>query len=110
MGWAGHGVGPIGSPYKCVGGNGVGDYPSSTLSGKITRMPPATPVQSGKKYLSVRCNSVGCDAMLAYAELPDKMDSEAQDQLERRYHGIQLNCPDCGHATRVYEGMTVFVR
>ena len=74
-------------------------------------MPPALPrIQSGKKYLSIRCNSVKCDAMLAYAELPDKMDSDAQDRLERHYHGMPLNCPSCGQTTRVYEGMTIFVR
>ena len=55
-------------------------------------MPPAPPpVQSGRKYLSIRCNSVGCDAMLAYAALPDKVDSDTQDRLERRYHGMLVN-------------------
>ena len=48
--------------------------------------------------------------MLAYAALPDKVDSDTQDKLERRYHGMLVNCPACGQATRVCEGMTVFVR
>ena len=73
-------------------------------------MPPATSVHSGKKYLSIRCNSLGCEATLAYAQLPDKVDADTQDRLERQYHGRLVNCPQCGHATRIYEGMTVFVR
>ena len=73
-------------------------------------MSSAASVQSGKKYLSIRCNSLGCDATLAYAALPDKIDSDTQDRLERQYHGKLVNCPQCGQATRIYEGMTVFVR
>lgn len=67
-------------------------------------------IQSGKKYLSVRCNSVHCDNMLVYAELPAGLDPDAQDRLERQYRGKLINCARCRQQTRVYEGLTVLVR
>ncbi|HXR95003.1 MAG TPA: hypothetical protein VN718_03945 [Rhizomicrobium sp.] len=74
-------------------------------------MPPApSSVTSGKKYLSIRCNGLGCNNMLVYAELPDKVDADTQDRLERHHHGKSLNCPNCGQLTRIYEGMTVYIR
>lgn len=68
------------------------------------------PLRSGKKYLSVRCNSPHCDNMLVYAELPDKMGCDAQDQLEHQYKGKLIDCSRCHQQTRVYEGLTVLIR
>jgi len=68
------------------------------------------PFLSGRKYLSVRCNTVHCDNMLVYAPLPEKIDSDAQDRLERQYHGKLIDCPVCRRQTRIYEGLTVLIR
>jgi hypothetical protein len=48
--------------------------------------------------------------MLIYAELPDNLNPDAQDQLERQYRGTLVNCPRCQRQTRIYEGLTVLVR
>lgn len=88
----------------------LGDYFSSTVSRKTEHMTPGRPVESGKKYLSVRCNTVHCDNMLIYVELPEKGDSAAQDRLEQQYKGTLLDCPICLQQTRVYEGLTVLIR
>ena len=71
---------------------------------------PGASVQSGRKYLSVRCNTVRCDNMLVYAELPEKIDPDTQDRLEQRFLGKTLSCPLCKGQTRIYEGLTLLVR
>lgn len=47
-------------------------------------------VQSGKMYLSVRCNGVNCGNALVYAGRPDRVELNLQDDFERRYKAI---CP-----------------
>ena len=68
------------------------------------------PVHSGRKYLSVRCNTIRCDNMLVYAELPDKADADTQDRLEQQYLGKTITCPLCREHTRIYEGLVLLVR
>lgn len=48
--------------------------------------------------------------MLVYAELPDNLSADAQDQLERQYRGKLVHCPRCEQQTPIYEGLTVLVR
>jgi hypothetical protein len=78
------------------------------VSRKFTAMTSSTPVQSGKKYLSVRCNGVSCDNVVIYAELSGE--DNAQDDLERQFQGKIVTCSRCQSRTRIDEGLIVLVR
>ena len=73
-------------------------------------MVPTKPVQSGKKYLFVRCNGVSCYNILIYSDLPGTIDTDIQDELERQYRGQFIECSNCHQQTKIYEGLALFVR